>query len=234
MKLIGVTGKSGAGKTTFSNIMAQYKDVGVIHIDDLLREIKLKYFRSLMQKNNKGEKIKVNSGLKILIYNNKIIFNIFSKFRAKLLKKRINNKIQELQKCGKKTIIIDDIFIKSLHIYDDLDNIFLIERNYVNRKQALKERDNFTLQDIVASDMAHFKRIYKEIHKNSKVKKITNKGSKEELFIKAKETYVNYCVSQKSKFRRSIISKFNNCEHKEKINLKRKEITKKDISSIVK
>ena len=49
------------------------------------------------------------------------------KFRAKLLKKRINSKIKELQDNGKDTIIIDDIFIKFLHIYNDLDKVFIIE-----------------------------------------------------------------------------------------------------------
>jgi len=227
MKLMGITGKSGAWKTTFSNILAQNEDVGVIHIDDLLREIKLKYFKSLMQNSNKGEKTKVNSGLKMLIYKNRIVFNLFMKFRAKLLKKRIDSKIQELQDRGKKVIIIDDIFIKSLHIYDDLEKVLLVERSYVNRKQALRDRDDLTLQDIVASDIAHFKGIYKDTHKNSKIENITNKGSKEELFIKAKEIYEKYCISQKSKFRRSVSNKGDNCEPK---NLKRKERRKKDIS----
>ena len=45
MKLICVTGKSGAGKTTFSDYLKENsKDIEVIHIDDLLRDIKLKYF----------------------------------------------------------------------------------------------------------------------------------------------------------------------------------------------
>ena len=41
MKLIGITGKAGAGKTTISNIMAQNYNVGVIHVDDVLKEVKL-------------------------------------------------------------------------------------------------------------------------------------------------------------------------------------------------
>lgn len=234
MKLIGITGKSGAGKTTFSNIMAKHEDVGVIHIDDLLREIKLKYFKSLMQKSNTGEKTKVNSGLKMLLYKNRIIFNLFMKFRAKLLKKRIDSKIQELQDSGKKVIIIDDIFIKSLHIYDDLEKVLLVERSYVNRKQALKERDDLTLQDIVASDIAHFKGIYRDTHKNSKIEKITNKGSKEELIIKAKEIYEKYCTPQKSRFRRSMADKSDTCINNGKVNPKSKERGKNDISRIEK
>ena len=59
MKLIGVTGKSGAGKTTFSDYLKENsKDIEVIHIDDLLRDIKLKYFKFLMEKRKNGEKNK--------------------------------------------------------------------------------------------------------------------------------------------------------------------------------
>lgn len=61
MKLIGVTGKAGSGKTTFSDILSQKDDIGVIHIDDILRDIKLKYFKWLMKEDKQGEKTKVNS-----------------------------------------------------------------------------------------------------------------------------------------------------------------------------
>ena len=65
MKLIGVTGKSGAGKTTFSNYLKENsKDIEVIHIDDLLRDIKLKYFKFLMKEDKNGEKTKVDYKLK--------------------------------------------------------------------------------------------------------------------------------------------------------------------------
>ena len=210
MKLIGITGKSGAGKTTFSNIMAQNNDVGVIHIDDLLREIKLKYFKPIMNMDNKGEKTKVNGNLKMLLYKNKIIFNLFMKFRARLLKKRINNRVKELQELGKNLIIIDDIFIKSLHIYDSLDKLFLVERSYVERKDALKERDNLTLQDIVASDIAHYKGIYKDTHNKNKIEKILNKESRESLANRAKEIYERYHISKREKFKSELAENISN------------------------
>ena len=39
MKLIGVTGKAGSGKTTFSNMLAEKDNIGVIHVDDILKQI---------------------------------------------------------------------------------------------------------------------------------------------------------------------------------------------------
>ena len=76
MKLIGITGKAGAGKTTISNIIAQNNNVGVIHVDDVLKDVKLKYLKLFMDTDNKGEKTKVNGKLKMLLFRNKILFNL--------------------------------------------------------------------------------------------------------------------------------------------------------------
>ena len=66
MKLIGVTGKSGAGKTTFSNYLKENsKDIEVIHIDDLIK----------LCNNNIGNKyLTPNKNIKILVKNHKIYF----------------------------------------------------------------------------------------------------------------------------------------------------------------
>ena len=139
------------------------------------------------------------------------------KFRARLLKKRIDGKIKELQDNGKDTIIIDDIFIKFLHIYNYLDRIFVVERNYVERKEALKQRDNLTLQDVVASDIAHFKGVYKEVSKGNNVEKIFNNGSRELLTEKAKEIYEKYFISSKEQFKRRINNEQGNGEYEDTI-----------------
>ena len=94
MKLIGITGKAGSGKTTFSNMLAVYPNIEVIHIDDILNKIKLKYFRLLMKKNHNGKKTKVDSKLKLLLYKNKLLFTLFMKFRAKLIKKPLTLEIK--------------------------------------------------------------------------------------------------------------------------------------------
>ena len=52
MKLIGVTGRAGAGKSTFSEMLASHPDIGIIHIDDLVRDIKYKYFGLFLKRDN--------------------------------------------------------------------------------------------------------------------------------------------------------------------------------------
>ena len=160
MKLIGITGKAGAGKTTFSDYLAQNsKDIGIIHVDDLIKELKLKYFKFLMKKDNKGEKVKVDSRLKKFLYKNKIIFSAFMKFRAKLISPSLKRRIKELS--DKRIILIDDIFIKYHKLYKDLDKIYVLERAYSNRREALIQRDGISKEEIMAYDLAHYRGNYK-------------------------------------------------------------------------
>ena len=61
MKLIGIMGKSGAGKTTLSNMLQKDESIGVIHLDAVIQmnEIKQKLPNKLVDEdkytNNQGE-----------------------------------------------------------------------------------------------------------------------------------------------------------------------------------
>ena len=200
MKLIGVTGRAGSGKTTFSDMLAENSKIGVIHIDDILREIKLKYFKLIMKEDSKGEKVKVDSNLKTMLYSNKILFNMFMRFRAKLIEKPLISEISKLEKSGKKTIIIDDIFLRYQKCYKDLSLIFLMERPFTDRRDALIERDNLSKEDIVASNMAHHKGNYKEINNNNLIEIVNNK-SQEELYEIAIKIYEKYLAPYREKIK---------------------------------
>ena len=77
MKLIGVMGNSGTGKTTFTEYLSTKPTVGVIHVDKLTGEVKKKYFRMFLQGNDKNttETTKTNPklrpGAKAIFYKNK-------------------------------------------------------------------------------------------------------------------------------------------------------------------
>lgn len=203
MKLIGVTGKAGAGKTTFSNILAEKTNIGVVHVDDILTEIKLKYFKLFMNKNKDGEKIKVNNSFKSIIYKNRILFDIFMKCRAKLIDKPLELEIERLQSEGKKIIIIDDLFLKYNKRCKDISKIIILERPYAVRKEALKQRDELTKHEIVTADSAHFYGNYKEIIKTKNVEKIFNTGSKEDLKKEAEIIYKKYFSSMKERYKQN-------------------------------
>ena len=87
MKIIGITGKAGAGKTTFSNYLGTKEGIGVIHIDDLFSEIKSKYLKFLMNENKEKATTKLRSNHKTRLYTNPLLFKIFMKFRSKSIEK---------------------------------------------------------------------------------------------------------------------------------------------------
>lgn len=203
MKLIGITGKSGAGKTTFSNYLTENsEEIDVIHIDDLLRQIKLKYFKLIMKKDKFGDRVKVDSNLKKFIYSNKYLFLIFMKIRAKLVEPLLNRRIKELK--GKRIVLIDDIFLKHHKIYDILEQIYIIERPYIDRTTALKQRENLKKEEVVAYDTAHYTNNYREIKDNKRVIKVENKGDKSQLRQKARCIYLERMLSRREKMIRNI------------------------------
>ncbi len=197
VKLIGVTGKSGSGKTTFSDRMGENENIGVIHIDDLLKDIKLKYFKRLMDIDQNGEKTKVRTGMKKFLYENRLVFLMFMKFRQHLLKGPLKRKIEELKSQGKTAILIDDIFLRHEYCYKDIDKIFLIERGFHKRREAIKKRDNRTEREAVVLDIAHVSGNYKEITKNPKVQVIKNKGEMSDFYNQIDDIYQEQFSNQK-------------------------------------
>lgn len=207
MKLIGVTGKSGAGKTTFSDMLAENSNIGVIHIDDILKEFKLKYFKPFLSQDKNGEKTKINSNLKKMLYSNKFIFDLFMRFRAKLIEKTIDKEINRLVQEGNDTIIIDDVFIKYHKIYKEFSKVFIVRRPYTERVQAIRKRDDLTKKEIVATDIAHHKENYKEIQVGNNVEIINNNGTQEELSHTVQKIYEQQFINFKNKYRENIPGK---------------------------
>ena len=54
MKLIGVMGNSGSGKTTFTEYLETKPSVGVVHVDLITADIKKKYFKPFLQPREKN------------------------------------------------------------------------------------------------------------------------------------------------------------------------------------
>jgi len=201
MKLIGITGKAGSGKTTFSDILAENENIGVIHIDDILRKIKLKYFKGIMQEDKTGEKTKVNSKLKTMLYKNKTIFNLFMKFRAKLIEPYLKEEILKLEKEGKQFILIDDTFLQYQKCYREISQIIIVNRPFIERRLALEKREKLSKEEVVAYDIAHFKGNYKETTRKNNVIKINNNKNIKDLRIKAQVLYKNNFETMRNKYK---------------------------------
>ena len=205
MKLIGITGKSGAGKTTFSNMLSKYPDVGVIHLDDLINEVKAKNYKSamgiLMEKDSKNDKVMLKPGLKEKILKNQILFDIFMRVRSLLVEKSLEKEINRLQKSGKTTILLDAALLKNYKCYKNLSFMILLKRPYVDRKKALMERDGLSKKEIVRRDITnHRANRKKDLYKNRTIK-IVNNNDKEELSKFADKIYEKHFASLKSKYK---------------------------------
>ena len=186
MIFIGVTGKSGSGKTLFGDMLAQDDRVDVIHVDAEWEKAKSKYFSWFTKKMPKGDntKIKTSSSMDKFIFTNKFVFGMVERIRARMAKKFIDQKIEEFEKAGKEIIVIDDAYLKYVaKYYQPFDRIYLLKRKLELREEGKKQRDGSSNN---INDMAHNKGTYEE-YSDEEVDVVINNGTKEELAQKAKK-----------------------------------------------
>lgn len=187
MKIIGIMGNGGSGKTSFADALASKKSVGIIHVDDLVGNVKRKYFKLFLQpnKNNTTESTeknpKLKSGTKQAFYKNKITFNLLMKIRSMLVYPQIEELLSEFKKEGKELVVIDD-WVLSTHkkLMGKINHIYMLDRNYFARRSGMKQRDDLSLKELKVSDLPYALGFVK-IPQGDNVTHINNNGSLEEL-----------------------------------------------------
>lgn len=162
MRIIGVTGMSGAGKTTFSNLLGERKNVGVIHLDELVDGIKDDKFKNNLHGRSKND-APVLLPLKVheVINNNKFLFRAFSFVKKQMLKDKIAEEIKRFKACGKDAVVIDSCFLTDLVDKKLFDSIVCLKRPYHMRLQAVMDREKGEKIDMVSRDMPYKKKITK-------------------------------------------------------------------------
>lgn len=195
MKLIGVMGNGGSGKTTFANYLDNKTNVGVIHVDELVGEVKKKYFKPFLQprENNTTETTKANPKLNVKVkeffYRNKFAFKFLMAVRSNLVKKELNQRINEFKMDRKKVIIIDDWALTThKELLPKLNKIYVLQRSFLDRRRGLEERDELTKKELRVADLPYASG-YIDIPAQDRVSIIKNNGSFEALFEKAEEEY---------------------------------------------
>ena len=149
MKLVGITGSIGCGKTTLAKIV---KDLGytVFDIDSWVR--KIYYNKSFLDKLNKVFPYSVENGIANKKYLRKIVFSDRNKLRylEDLIYPFLNRKMRKiLNKYAKKNCIcfLDAalLFEKKWDKYCDV--IILANVDYEIQKQRVMKRDNISAED---------------------------------------------------------------------------------------
>lgn len=193
MRLIGITGKSGAGKTTLSEMLAMNKDTQVIHMDYILDSFKEKRIFSNITKRVNVQQDKddvrriMNPRLSDFLLDSKFIGKIYSTIRSAVVNRILDNKIEDAEKSGVKTLIIEGAEIRNLNALDRMDMIIMVETAYHIRLERVTKRDAFADKAVLVKRDRRLKKNKSNIlEKKKDLIVIENNGNMQELKENAK------------------------------------------------
>lgn len=151
---IGITGKSGVGKTTYSNKIAEDNNFYVVHIDNLSHEVMerepirselIKIFGDTIIKNEKIDRKYLGD----LIFTNRHIY----KNMSNLVWRETKDKIDSILK-SYKNVILDWILLPHSHYWEMCDKKILIVADEDRRKEKVMLRDNISKEYLDKRDSA--------------------------------------------------------------------------------
>lgn len=154
MKIIGVTGNSGAGKTEVSKILKKKYNAVVIDADKIARGITTNNIECLNEiRANFGDEIicdnKLNrKKLSHIIYNNKTKRNLLNSITFKYILEEINTEINSNRENGVEYIIIDAPLLFESNLIDKCNIIIGIIADKSIKISRVKERDMITKDDV--------------------------------------------------------------------------------------
>lgn len=147
MKTIGITGASGAGKTTICKILKQKYNAHIIDADQIARDLSKKgnpYLQEIA--NYFGEDILTSSGelqrkkLANIIYENKEKRNALNKITFIYVVEEIKQKINELK--NEKLVVIDVPLLFESNLDELCDFTIGVIANNTSKIERICQRDN--------------------------------------------------------------------------------------------
>lgn len=152
--IIGITGKSGVGKSTYANKLAKENGFYVIHVDEVSHRVM--EFSNVKQKliETFGEEI-IKDGLinrkhlGDLIFTNRHSYEEMNDIVWQELKNEINRELSSY-----KDVILDWILLPHSHYWNMCDKKILIVADEEQRKEKVMMRDNISKEYLEKRDSA--------------------------------------------------------------------------------
>lgn len=149
MKVIGITGNSGAGKTTISTILEENYNAYIIDADKIAKEMSRKgtqYLNSIVKYFGKGildPKEELNrKKLADLIYENEEKRKILNKLTFKYIVKEINTIIKNLK--NEELVVIDAPLLFESKLNELCDLVIGVIAKKEDKIERICSRDNIT------------------------------------------------------------------------------------------
>ena len=151
--IIGITGRSGSGKSYLSDVLAEKLDLIHIDIDKISHEV-LTYAESkkfLMQEF--GSEIFENEKLNRKLLG-KIVFNSPQKLEKlnRFCQIEMEKKLDEIISTAKKPLILDYALLFGLKQFDSCDIKILLKADFDLRYSRVKTRENITKEYFLSRD----------------------------------------------------------------------------------
>lgn len=189
MKIIGITGMSGAGKTSLADCFDERLNVGVVHLDDILNGIKEDKFKNnIKEKKSDNKPVLLSTNIRYFINNNKFLFRIFMSLKKAMLREPIKEEIKKFKAEGKDAVIIEGIHLTHMIDPKIFNSIVFVRRPYKKRKQALIDRDSISKKEFIGRDLP-FRKRYTEYNLQNFDYVIDNEYGKEELKAASEKIY---------------------------------------------
>lgn len=213
MKLIGITGRSGAGKTTLSRMIEEKdKDISVIHIDEIshMNELKKRLPGKLVDEDTNTNEIgesfltlsKPVRDIKSIFLKSKVINTIYRNMKKVIREIDVNKRISSARKENKKAVVIEGTMLTRYSVYKDIDYIVHVDAPFIQREERVIKRKDKTLEknNMVMRDL-HFREAMQVGKKKGRSidEKVENTGLLEELQKIADRIYSEQIIGEKQK-----------------------------------
>lgn len=156
MKIIGITGKSGSGKSTFASLLAQKLECQHIDIDkvghqalfqpDILATLCDKFGTEILDKDGNIDRKKMGD----IVFTQRHKMNILSDLTWNYMQQTLDNIL--LQKNG--MIVLEWILLPHSKYWNNCNSKILVTSNDIMRKDKVLQRDNISEEYFAKRDSA--------------------------------------------------------------------------------